>query len=289
MPTSREEYRTIMENCVTRFSELHPDCGFTLETFSLRIVEPEAFVDAILDTPTENSSTLSRYECICNHDECDAILIRGSKGRTIIVKYKPDVHIAMLLVSLYHEIAHEYVMCRETESGFILADPKQGEKAAHEFSSGGILPGYLLWKEFIADYLAYDALHHMLKRISATGRDGIDAMAELIPRMCGNVLLPTTGSFSAMANACAIIMNFDGFHAALYDGKLAMPVSRRKRVGRDLYDIIVDLLFLLTDRVESENPYAITDEFLNNLGHTAVEVQLYHEDYSAEIGWEGSE
>lgn len=142
----------------------------------------------------------------------------------------------------------------------------------------------LMWKEFIADYLAYDALHHMLKRFSATEREGADVMTELIPHMCEDSINTTTSAFSALSNACAIIMNFDGFREALLDGKLTLPIQRRKKVGRDLYDMFVNLLFLLMDQVDLENPFSLTDDFLQNLGYTVMEVQLYHEDYSDEIG-----
>lgn len=349
--TTREEYQTIASNCLIRFTNLHPDCGFTADSFELQIVNPDEFIDAIMAVrSTKEGSQISRDECIRNHNNDDAILLRrreqgvvvdqaapadqaeANERSVIILKYLPYKPIAMLLVTVYHELAHEYAIKCEEESGFVfcdLAEPGRDaladEEAKPELDAGthastagepqrkddqspradfGIfgklmsmsmskeanakgdrLFGYLLWKEFIADYLAYDALHHMMPRIKATGNDGVSTMAELLPRIHAQLNMPTVGAFASMANACAIIMNFDGFQAALHSLELKLPVNRRKRVGREFCDMFINLLSTLEDKLEEDDPFAIDDDFLVELGYIAVEVQLFHDDYEELVGW----
>lgn len=274
---SHEQYQNVVANCILRFAKLHPDCGFGLNSFDVRIVEPDGFIDAILSAPS--SAPVSREECVRNHNGDDAILIRKEEKSTIILKHLPSKSLAMLFISVYHELAHAYALNLETKSGYDAAN-----RIAQK-SSPDMLPGYLFWKEFTADYLAYDALHHDIERIPATDKAGVDAMAELMPKMCDNMITPTLSAFSALANACAIIMNFDGFHEALCRDRLITPINRRKRSGRELHRMFMELLLLLSDRMQSADPYAITDDFLNRLGFIVMEVQLFHEDYSDDTGW----
>lgn len=291
---THEDYQSAAMKCLTYFANLHPDCGFTSDSSSIRVIEPDRFIDAIMDAPSKVKA--SREECEKNHNGNDAILIRGDERSTIILKYDADKPVVMLLISIFHEMAHEYVMNREEESGYSLPElnKEEGNKSADELpypfgcasGEGDLVNGYLLWKEFIADYLSYDALHHIIKRIPAAGEQGIKAMEQLIPGMCSGTDSSTTGAYSAMANACAIIMNFDGFQPALYGRKLKFPVNRRKQAGRAFYDMYLELLMLLDDRIGIDNPYAIDNEFVTNLGYTAVEVKLFHDDYDDEVGWQ---
>ena len=124
MPT-HEEYRNVIANCVIRFKQYLPDCGFGLGTFVFSIVEPEKFIDTVMSPKMNAGITMTREECTRNHGDNDDILIRGKTKSAIIVKYLPEKPLIMLSITIYHELAHAYTLERELASGYFFDERQQ--------------------------------------------------------------------------------------------------------------------------------------------------------------------
>lgn len=58
------------------------------------------------------------------------------------------------MIKVYHELAHIYCM-----------DIQERQHPLDLEGARDIVPGFLLWKEFIADYVALDALHRDVPRL----------------------------------------------------------------------------------------------------------------------------
>lgn len=273
MTIEKADANAVIERCFRRFCEIHPDHTFAEKGVSFEIVEPDCFLPRLCEIarqyPIEGvdpDGDLARHFA-----NCDAATMRAPDKDYVVISFKSKEAAIPFVIRIYHELAHIYCL-----------DIQERKHPLDLQKTGDIIPGFLLWKEFIADYVALDALHHDLAKFSYTDQVTKDHIIASLKGIETNSSPDGLSAFSHMANFFAFMLNLKDVDKHI--GKPMLPINRTA-AGRKLHRYIKAVAQALYGQCRKES-YAVVDlEFLDKLGYDMIEIQLYLEDYEDAFGW----
>ena len=262
------------KNCMKRFCEIYPEHGFLSSKLSLEVVERSEFITRLIAIEKEHPlNDDPESTVIQNFSGCDAATMRTPKKDYIVVSFDAEDEDIYFIIRTYHELSHVYsIHIQEKNHPINLTETKSDA-----------LVGHLFWKEFIADYLALNALHRDFSRFEINSLEAKNYIKASLQNMVDSMYPANQGSMSGMANLFAFLFNLEGFIEG--SESLKLPIKRRSAIGKGLIRYIQEMVEELREKCKESMCPIVDEEYLYSIGGTAIEIQLYVTDYADENDW----
>ncbi|GHU72596.1 hypothetical protein AGMMS49992_08900 [Clostridia bacterium] len=260
------------QESLVNFHEVYPDNASS--PISLEVIERDRFLSRLIEIesnyPNKDDAKATMEDSFSG---CDAATIRKPDMNYVVVSFTPEDAEVYIAIRTYHELAHIYSMAEQDSEHPITDDMLKGDA----------LVGFLFWKEFIADYIGLNALHHYLNRFAIDSDDAKYYIKENLHRIAKEYYLGNNSVVSGLANLIAFILNLDDY--AQNRSKVRIPINRHTSSGVKARGCISSILDILQKQFETDSYMVINYDCLYSLGNLTIDTLLYLSDYADEHDW----
>lgn len=255
-----------MQSCATDtlyyFIEVMPDVSFGADDIHIEFAPKSKMAERFkalcgMYSPDRPISEFHEY-AIENNNFGNAIIGRDKSAMVLRAEYRIDEHNLRRIV--FHELMHIY--CAKTEidgEHFIdvfgsghTPDPDPEDKVY----DGHLNAGYFVWNEFIAEYAA--------TMIMSPVKHSFAEAAPAVFGLLDEIVIGNEESKYSFAMMSAYVLSCSDAEDILEDMSFIVPDNIPN--GERTITVLQNCLCYLYEKVQSENPYKITEEFIADLG-----------------------
>lgn len=248
------------------FIQVMPDVPFGAEDIHIEFAPKSKILERFkalcgMYSPDRQINEYHEY-ALENNNFGNAIIGKGKSAMVLRINYKMDEHNLQRIV--FHELMHIY--CGKTEMDgehFIdvfgsghTPNPDPEDKAY----DGYLNAGHFIWSEFIAEYTA------TMKAVPA--RHTFADAAESVFALLDEIVISNEESKYSFAMMSAYVLSCFDAENILDDMSFIIPDSIPN--GERTITVLQKCLCYLYEKVQSKNPYKITEEFIADLGSLYV-------------------
>jgi hypothetical protein len=233
----------LAKRCLAHFTQVYPASSEIIANVSLEVVAEADYLQRLIDIIKTYSPDEENPEMlIATHfSQTDGATLRTESGNYVVIMFKQDEPPMPIMIRTYHELAHIYSMHLQDKSALLPPDTElPGDK----------MPGFLFWKEFIADYLAYNMVHQRIDRFQFTDKETQEYLYSLLIDAGMSFMPGNIGSMSGLAGCFAQIMNMNGVNED--KGQIKLPFSKKTQAGRDLCRVLTKIICELRRHLKSD-------------------------------------